>query len=204
MMIPIKRAETFKRGVRLLLQAAGLVMGLSLAPSLGFTSSLPDNSVYQVESLWLDQDGRREKLDVLAGRPTVVSMVYLSCAHTCPLTLAKMRAVETLAKARKLKLNYVMISFDPTRDTAEKLATYAKKNELAAPSWKLITTPNESDLRELGGLLDYKFKRLPDGEFEHSLALLLLSEKGEVLSRIEGMRMKPEELLDALKPHKKK
>lgn len=203
-MAPIKSVETFKRSTRFLLLASGLLIGFNQSPILGLASPLPDDSVYQVQSLWLDQEGKKEKLEVLAGKPTVVSMVYLSCAHTCPLTLAKMRAVETLAKARKLKLNYVMISFDPTRDTAEKLANYAKKNELTAPSWKLITTPNESDLRELSGLLDYKFKRLPDGEFEHSLALLLLSEKGEVLSRIEGMRMKPEELLDALKAQRKK
>lgn len=195
-----RRGEQSQRGARLFfLGSFGFALALAGLPASPLQAAdFPTQSLYHSEGEWLDQTGKSFHLSALAGKPVVIAMVYLSCQHTCPLTLAKMRAVESAAKAKNLDLEYVMVSFDPKRDTAEKLKAYATKNELVAPSWRLMTSAKESTLREMAGLLDYKYKKLPDGEFEHSLALLLLSPKGEVLSRIEGAGMKPDELLDPL------
>jgi len=64
----------------------------TLPPAAG---ELSGNSLYQLESAWLNQDGEVKPLRALAGRPVVAAMIYTSCEFACPLIVRDMLAIQT-------------------------------------------------------------------------------------------------------------
>ncbi len=178
---------------------AVLWSALQSASFVSDAKELPENSIYQTQSKWVDQEGKSLKLADLMGKPVAISMVYLSCQHTCPLTVSKMKAVEKAAGKSSEQMQFVLVSFDPKKDRPEQMKKFAIKNGLSYPKWRMITSANESDLRELSGLIDFKYKKVADDEFEHSLGIIGLNASGVVVGRIEGAGMKPEELVKQFK-----
>jgi len=65
------------------------------------------------------------KLNELSDRVKVVFFGYTFCPDICPLTLANMKGVyETLSEQDRAKTAFTFITFDPERDTPERLAAY--------------------------------------------------------------------------------
>ena len=59
------------------------------------------------------------------GKYVVLFFGYTSCPDVCPTTLGDLQQMlKTLGAKRAQDVQVVMISVDPERDTAEKLATY--------------------------------------------------------------------------------
>lgn len=64
-------------------------------------------------------------LSELGDRVKVVFFGYTFCPDICPLTLANMKGVsETLTEAERAQTDFIFVSFDPVRDTPERLASY--------------------------------------------------------------------------------
>ncbi len=64
-------------------------------------------------------------LSELGDRVKVVFFGYTFCPDICPLTLANMKGVsETLTEAERAQTDFIFVSFDPARDTPERLASY--------------------------------------------------------------------------------
>jgi len=63
----------------------------TLPPAAG---ALSGNSLYQLESAWLNQDGAVQPLRALAGKPVVAAMIYTSCEFACPLIVRDMLAIQ--------------------------------------------------------------------------------------------------------------
>lgn len=167
------------------------------------TPDFPKDSIYQIHSKWINQDGKSIELSEFAGKPMVVSMVYLTCKHTCPITVAHMKELEKLLdEDLKSKVQFVLVSIDPRRDTPAVMKAYAEKNKLDTKAWSFITTKKDQDIRELSGVIDFKYKKLPDGEFEHSLGLIAIDEKGIILGSSIGARMKESEMAKLFKVKK--
>jgi protein SCO1/2 len=160
---------------------------------------LPPDSIYQVHSEWLDQNGKKLQLTDLRGMNIVVSMVYLKCQYSCPMTIARMKEVEkALTPEAKAKTRFLLVTFDIKKDTPEILLKYAKKSHLDLSSWTLLTTKTESDVREFSTLIDFKYKSLASGEFEHSYAIIGLDSDGRILGRTEGAEMDPKIIADLI------
>jgi len=173
---------------------------LTLTASLGWTSDapLPELSIYHAAAEWTDQNGKTLRLRDLAGKPVAISMIYLTCTYTCPATVMHMRKLQkALPESVRKDATFVLVSFDPARDTADKMRAFAKKHDLG-PEWRLITTRKEADLRELSTLIDFKYKRSADGEFEHSFGIVALDRQGRIAGSSVGTGMKTDELAKKL------
>lgn len=176
---------------------------LFLQASLCFTataqttqSELPKDSIYQVKSQWLDQSGNKLELASLAGKPVAISMIYLSCKFSCPTTVAHMKALEKMLPDNlKNELQFVLVSFDGKHDTPAAMKKYAAKHGLAAPKWRFLTSKNEPDVRELSSLIDFKYKKIGNGEFEHSFGIVALDDAGRVLGSTIGAQMVEQDLI---------
>lgn len=96
------------------------------------------------------------------------------------------------------KVRFVLVSFDPENDTPEAMAKFAANRKLASPSWLLLSSKSESDIRELSVLLDFRYKKLPNGEFEHSFSLIALDPLGRVIARADGAGAEPQDLVAAI------
>lgn len=173
-----------------------LLLNLTLVVAHAADDALPGDSIYQVQSKWLDQSGKTIALSSLRGKPVAVSMIYLSCGFSCPTTVAHMRALEKmLPNPLRKDMQFVLVSFDAEHDTPAAMTQYAKKHGLAFPKWRFITSRSESDVRELASLIDFKYKKLGNGDFEHSFGIAALDASGRMIGSTIGATMEENDLI---------
>jgi protein SCO1/2 len=173
-----------------------LLFNLALGAAHAAGDALPADSIYQVQSKWVDQTAKTVELSSLRGKPVAVSMIYLSCAFSCPTTIAHMKALEKmLPEALRKDMQFVLVSFDAEHDTPEAMANYARKHGLSFPKWRFITSRNEADVRELSALIDFKYKKLGNGDFEHSFGIAALDAGGRMIGGTIGATMEEKDLV---------
>lgn len=145
-------------------------------------------SLYVLDQLWTDQGGRPVHLGDLAGRPRVIAMVYTHCTWACPRILAEMKRLEAAVAdvPAERAPGFVLVSIDPTRDTPEHLAAFARATRLDPARWTLLTGPDDQ-VRELSVLLGVKYRATDAGEFSHSNLVTVLDGHGVVAARLEGL-----------------
>jgi protein SCO1/2 len=170
---------------RLLVATLVLWFGAALAAPAAKPPPLPGDSVYQLSAPMVDQHGRSFDWRARRGRPQVVAMFYTSCPYVCPLIVDSGKAVQAaLTPAERARLDLLLVSIDPARDTPAALAEVARKRKLDPARWTLAS-PRAADLRRIAGLLGVRYRALADGEFNHTSALVLLDADGRVVARTE-------------------
>jgi protein SCO1/2 len=176
-----------------------LLLQVSVCFAEAGPADLPNDSIYQVKSRWIDQFGKKVELSSLAGKPVVISMVYLSCTFSCPTTVAHMKALESMLPDHlKNDVQFVLVSFDGKHDTPAAMKKYAEKRSLAFPKWRFLTSKNDQDVRELSSLIDFKYKKIGNGDFEHSFGIVALDSMGRVLGSTVGAAMAEKDLIPLL------
>jgi protein SCO1/2 len=137
-------------------------------------------SIYQLDAELVDQDGRRQSLDLYRGHPVLIAMFYGSCPAACPLIIDTLRATEkALTPAQRANLRVLLVSIDPARDTPEALHQLAVQRHIDTARWTLART-DAATVRTLAALLNVQYRELPGGEFNHSPLISLLSPAGEI------------------------
>jgi len=153
---------------------------------------LPDDSIYQLQDIYLNQDGKAFQLASRRGKPQLVAMFYTSCKYICPLIIDSGLGVDhALTPAERAKLQVLLISLDPTRDVVAALDYIASKRKLDRRRWTLART-EKSGVRKTAALLGVRYRELADGEFNHTSALILLDADGRVLARTEKLGSVPD------------
>jgi len=158
-----------------------LALGLHL-----FTTPLvardadPPASLYHLEASLTGQDGAALGLDVHRGHPVLVTMFYSSCPATCPLIVDTLRATEReLSAPQRAQLRVLMISIDPERDTPAALLELVQTRHIDTTRWTLARA-DAATVRKIAALLNVQYRQLPNGEFNHSTVVALLSPTGEI------------------------
>ncbi len=184
----------------LLVSGAALLIGTMAAPVNAKTGAeagnlaLPRNSVYQLEATLTDQDGRtlhwRDTSAQHAG-PRIVGMFYSYCDMVCPMLFETVKVIESrLPEQARSRLQVAMISFDPARDDVAALKKTASQRAGDERRWRLYR-PEPADVRKLAGVLGVQYRRLANGEFNHSTPMILLDAQGVQIMRSETLG-KPE------------
>lgn len=142
--------------------------------------------LFELGSSWKTESNQTIFLKHFQGSPFVISMFYASCQSVCPRLVADM---ELLAKKIKDKTGkdsrMVLVSFDSEKDNPNVLNAYKKKMKLGE-SWTFLSG-NEEDVRLLSVVLGINYKKISNGEFNHSAVYNLVSKNGWVVSRVEGV-----------------
>ncbi len=145
------------------------------------------NSLYQLEASFTDDSGHPFSLGELRGRPVVLNMFFASCGYACPLTVTDMQAIRAQLPAQfRNQAVFVLVSFDPARDTPAALAHYRAQRALD-PQWVLLHG-TEDAVRELAALLGVKYKQETDGMFSHSNLVTILNPQGEIVHQRTGLK----------------
>ena len=159
----------------------------------------PPDSVYQLEARLTDQAGRARGFDLYRGSPVLVTMFYGSCPATCPLIIDTLRAIEReLPVENRGRLRVLMISIDTARDTPDALRELAATRRIDVTRWTLAST-DESSVREIAALLNVQYRRLPNGDFNHSTVITLLSRDGRIAARSSELGHADPVLVDRLR-----
>jgi len=145
------------------------------------------DSIYALSALLVDQRGRPVGLDLFRGHPVLISMFYATCPDACPLLIADLQRIEGELPPRiRADLRIVLVSIDPGRDTPESLQALARARHVDESRWRLLRAP-EDTVREIAALLGVKYRRLPDGNFNHSSIITLLNAEGVIVARDEAV-----------------
>lgn len=90
-----------------------------------------------------ERDGRRVTLPDLKDKVWIVNFIYTNCPDTCPVQSAQMRQIQEDFQNEK-DLRLVSITVDPTRDTPQVLAEYAKRFGANPARWLFLTGEKET------------------------------------------------------------
>lgn len=167
-------------------------LALSGAAIAAQPAPLPRDSVYQLPLRLTDQAGRTADWRARRGKPQLVSMFYTSCHYVCPLIVDSGKAIEkSLTSAQQQRLDILLVSMDPARDTPAALQSIVDKRRLDTARWTLASPP-VGDVRAVAGVLGIRYRQLADGEFNHTSALVLLDADGRILARSEQVGSRPD------------
>ena len=156
-------------------------------------------SIYQLESTWVTATAQSVRLGHLQGKVQVLAMVYTTCEAACPLIVSLMQRMEAaLPLDVRAQVGFVLVSFDPERDTPGVLRAYGDRMHLDAASWSLLTG-HPDDVLELATLLGIRYTRDQRGGFIHSNVITVLNKAGEIIHRHEGLYQDMAPTLDAIR-----
>ena len=174
------------------MSAKKFIAAILLTAAFAMSPGMAAESYYGVDVMLETHDGEKMALDTLQGRPALVSMFYASCPHVCPMLINTLQQVERqLTPGQREGLRVLMVSVDPERDTPEVLARMVREYRIDEGRWTLARAGDDADTRLIAALLDIKYRRLPDGEFNHTSTMILLDEEGRELAR-SGRLGKPD------------
>jgi len=169
-----------KIGLHCRLRGALALLAIS---SLCTAADLPTDSIYQLRAQLTTQSGSTAGLDLYRGHPTLISMFYTSCPAACPMLITAVQAYEShLDKKSRARLRVLLVSFDAARDTPEQLERLARLHRTDPARWTFASAA-EPNARRIAAALGFSYRRLPDGDFEHSLLITLLDSRGRILTR---------------------
>ncbi|WP_213878134.1 SCO family protein [Pseudomonas sp. dw_358] len=141
-----------------------------------------------------DQNGVAVQLDQLKGHWTVLFFGYTFCPDICPTTLAQLRQIRSqLPAASRERLQVILVSIDPHRDTPEKLKQYL--GYFDASFQGLVGTPQNLEKLASGLSIPYvpADTSQPDYVVQHSANLALVgpdgSERGFIRAPLNSAKL---------------
>jgi protein SCO1/2 len=194
-MTPLSSPISRRRCLAQLLAGAAAMPAVSAALA---APSLPSGSVYQLDVPLTDQHGRTLRWPELRGTPVLASMFYSSCEMVCPMIFETLQLTLREAGADvRAHTRVAMISFDPVRDTVEKLRATAQAHKVD-DQW-VLARADEAVTRQIAAVLGVQYRRLASGEFNHSTSILLLDAQGRIAARSGQLGKADPALLQALR-----
>ena len=150
-----------------------------------------------------DPHGQPLGSDDLRGKVVLYDFVYTSCQTVCPAMTAQMMQVQQrLADGGQLGEDVVLvtITFDPERDTPERLLAESRKFGAVAGGWHWLTGELIAIKQLVGGEFGVYFEKVaaedaPHDEghahegydFVHATVFVLVDEEGQIRSEYHQM-----------------
>lgn len=155
--------------------------------ALAWAAPLPENSLYNLQSSWRDQNGVALKWPELRGEIRVLALIYTHCQSVCPAILEQLKETETqLSRSERRRVGFVLVSMDPEGDSIEQLQRFAVERDLGE-NWRLLRGAS-ADVRELAAVLDFKYRKNSGKDFSHSAMITLLDAQGEIVQQQVGLQ----------------
>jgi len=155
---------------------------LLAAASVCIPAEAPGDSIYQLHAQLTTQSAATAGLDLYRGHPTLISMFYGSCPAACPMLITAMQVYEShLDASSRARLRVLLVSFDAARDTPQQLDSVASLHHADPERWTFASA-SEPDARRVAAVLGFSYRRLANGEFDHSLLITLLDSDGRIVT----------------------
>jgi protein SCO1/2 len=137
----------------------------------------------------VDSRGQTTNLRAITGarQTTVVTLIYTECTSLCLLNASSEAYLQARFREADLQdqVGLLTISFDPSRDTPEVLASYARRVKADPGAWNVATVADPADLDPL--LDAFGVVVLPDGAggYTHNGALFLVDRRGRLIDALD-------------------
>jgi protein SCO1/2 len=128
---------------------------------------------------WHSDDGSVVRISDFGGHPLLVAMAYSSCTRTCPVTMKRLRALETQARARGEAPIVLVVSYDPVKDTPEVWTRYRRAHHIASADWHFLSG-SSAQTRALARILGIADYWRYDEHIMHDFAIGIVSGEGQL------------------------
>ena len=135
----------------------------------------------------------------LRGKPLVLSLVYTSCYHVCPMTSRYLSKV--VEKARDAlghdSFNVATLGFDAEHDSPQSLRQFARNQGIDDEDWLLLSVDEPTSakiVKELG----FTFVPSPRG-FDHIIQATVIDAEGRIYRQVYGEVFETPLLVEPLK-----
>lgn len=144
-------------------------------------------------------DGGRIRLQELRGEPLILSLIYTSCYHVCPmLTSSLARVVKVAREALGAdSFSVVTVGFDSVNDTPERMRSFARARGISDPDW-LFLSADQATVAALARDLGFIYFASPKG-FDHLAQTTIVDADGRVYRQVYGADIEPPALVEPLK-----
>jgi protein SCO1 len=131
-----------------------------------------------------DEKGQKIRLGDMLGKPIILTLVYYTCEHECPLMLAGLAAaLPRLSLTAGKDFRVITASFDV--EDSPQLAGEVKRNyikaagtSIPADAWHFLTA-DSGNIRRLTESAGFRFRKDIHG-FTHPVVLIFLSPEGKI------------------------
>jgi protein SCO1 len=146
-----------------------------------------------------DIDGREVRLGDFAGRPLLISLIYTSCYHSCPVTTQRLK--RAVADAREVlgddTFNVVTIGFDSANDSPDRMRIFAREQNIDLDGWHLLSA-SPATVAALTADVGFIFVPSPRG-FDHIAQVTVVDREGVIRSQVYGEDFELPWLVEPLK-----
>jgi cytochrome oxidase Cu insertion factor (SCO1/SenC/PrrC family) len=104
---------------------------------------------------WVDADGATRTFADYKGRPVVITLAYTSCRKTCSSSMLVLRKMQEILARRGREAAFVVVSYDPSRDSPAEWRRYRDARRLP-PTFHFLSG-TEADTRQLADFLELKY-----------------------------------------------
>jgi len=146
-----------------------------------------------------DVDGQSFELDSLRGKPLVISMIYTSCHHVCPVITSNIAHHVDIAQDAlgADAFSVVTIGFDWQVDTPERMRIYAATKNIHVPGWHFLSG-DEASVAAISETLGFQFFPAPQG-FDHLSQTTIVDADGAVYRQVYGQDFGVQQFVEPLK-----
>lgn len=143
-------------------------------------------------------DGRSIKLSDFRGKPLIISMIYTSCYHVCPMTTRYLSSV--VDKARETlgddSFAVAVIGFDTKVDTPSAMQYFGEQQNVVGDGWHLLSI-SQGELESFAKDVGFLFEPTSNG-FDHLVQATILNTDGQVYRQVYGQGFETPLLVDPL------
>ncbi len=150
------------------------------------------------DHLFHDTDGRPLRLDALRGKPLVLSLIFTSCHHVCPMTTQHLKTVVDKARGALGADSFAVatVGFDTAVDTPEAMRYFAARQGIDEPGWHALSASVET-IAALAADTGFEFYPTSAG-FDHLIQATVLDADGRVYRQVYGQTFDTPLLVDPL------
>ncbi|MDA0993260.1 MAG: SCO family protein [Proteobacteria bacterium] len=148
---------------------------------------------------FIDRLNRNVSLHEYAGKPLVISMIFTSCHHVCPMTTKHLyKAVQAAREALGYdSFEVVTIGFDTAIDTPLAMAAFAREQGVNGDGWRFLSGSEET-IQALSADLGFIYFSTPRG-FDHINQVTIIDRDGKVYNQVYGVNFELPWLVEPLK-----
>jgi len=168
-----------------------------------------DQDITRTQNTFLNQDSVKVEFPtIIKDKITLLAMVYTHCPDICPMTTHNIHLIEQRLPAElKNKVKFIVISFDPNRDTPAVLKKFAQIRDINFDNWSLLSG-DEQNTKEV--MLKFGVKAiLTDSTYDatgelsyniiHTDRISLIDQDGRLRSNYKGSTADLDMILEDIK-----
>lgn len=148
---------------------------------------------------FIDSNGEAFGLEQLRGKPFVLSLVYTSCHHVCPVITRNVAHAVDLGREAlgDDAFSVVTVGFDWAEDTPDRMRMFAATQGVRHPDWHFLSG-NEATITALSASLGFQFFRTAKG-YDHLSQTSVIDREGRVYRHVYGAAFNAPALVEPLK-----